>query len=169
MRKSREVKQDATYHVTALANRQEFIFKDESIKRLFIKTLFQCRDIFEFKLINFVIMDNHIHLLITPTGKPKILSAIMRWLLGTFAKRFNGRFKLKGHVFYDRFKSKIVHNLDYLIAVFKYIVLNPVKAKLVETIFSYKYSGIYQIIRGDYRLVEKPSPILQHFFPYLRI
>lgn len=169
MRKAREVKQDATYHVAALANRQEYIFKIESIKELFTKTLHQCRDKFGFKLINYVIMDNHIHLLITPVGKPEILSAIMRWFLGTFAKRFNGRFKLKGHVFYDRFKSKIVHNLDYLIAAFRYIVLNPVKAKLVKTIYSYKYSGIYQMIRGDYRLVEKPSPILQHFFPYLRI
>ena len=169
MRKPRKVKKNATYHVTALVNRQEFIFRNESIKELFIKTLLQCKQIFNFKLINYVIMDNHIHLLIEPEGDPEIISDIMRWLLGTFAKRFNSRFKLKGHVFYDRFKSKIVHNLDYLYTVFKYIVQNPVKAKLAETIFSYKYSGIYQMMRHNYELVEKPCTILKNFFPYLRI
>jgi REP-associated tyrosine transposase len=169
MRKPRKVKRDTTYHVTALANLQEYIFANDGIKELFTKTLFQAKDIYGFKLINYVIMDNHIHLLIAPVGEPEILSSIMRWLLGTFAIRFNGRFNRKGHVFYDRFKSKIVHNLDYVYTVFKYIIFNPVKAKLAETIFSYKYSGIYQMMRGDFRLVEKPSRILQHFFPYLRI
>jgi len=169
MRETREVKRYATYHVMALANLQEYIFASDSMKKLFIKTLFQAQYIYGFKLINYVIMDNHIHLLIAPVGEPEILSNIMRWLLGTFAKRFNGIFGRRGHVFYDRFKSKIVHNLDYLYTVFKYIVLNPVKAKLAKTIFTYKYSGLYQILQGDFRHVEKPSRILQHFFPYLRI
>ncbi len=124
---------------------------------------------FDFELINFSVMDNHVHLLIKPIGNPKNLSKIMQWILSVFAIRFNKRFNKKGHVWYDRFHSSIIYSAEQLKAVFDYISQNPVKAKIAKTIFSYKYSGIYHLMQGNYHLVKKPSELLMCFFPYLRI
>jgi len=169
MRFPRKLAKDAIYHVTARANLQEYILKSKKIKDLFMTVIEMANMKFNFELINFSVMDNHVHLLIKPIGNPKNLSKIMQWILSVFAIRFNKKFKKKGHVWYDRFHSSIIKSAEHLKTVFDYISQNPVKAKIAKTIFSYKYSGIYHLMQGNYHLVKKPSELLMHFFPYLRI
>jgi REP-associated tyrosine transposase len=73
-------------------------------------------------------MDNHVHLLIeTPDEN---LSAGMQWLLGRFAQDFNWRHGFDGHLFQGRFRSKLVESNWHLIELGRYIVLNPVRAKM---------------------------------------
>ena len=86
-------------------------------------------------------MDNHIHLIIKPE-RGYDLSKIMQWILSVFAIRFNKFYKLHGHVWYDRFRSKIIKTFRYYLQVFDYISNNPVKAGIVEKAEDYKYSGL---------------------------
>lgn len=86
-------------------------------------------------------MGNHIHLEITPQQEISI-SKIMQWILSVFAKNYNKLFAYKGHVWYDRFKSKVIETLQQLINTFLYIANNPVRAGLVEHPLSFVYSGI---------------------------
>ncbi len=169
MRQPRKIVKDATYHVTARANLQEYILKSKIIKDMLMIVIELAMLKFHFELINFSVMDNHIHLLIKPIGNPKNLSKIMQWILSVFAIRYNKKFHKKGHVWYDRFHSSIIESPEHLKAVFDYISQNPVKAKIAKTIFSYKYSGIYHLMQGNYHLVKKPSALLMRFFPYLQI
>ena len=136
---------------------------------MFMEVVEQANVKFHFDLINFDVMDNHVHLLIKPFGEPELLSKIMQWILSVFAIRFNKKHHKKGHVWYDRFHSSIITTKEYLKAVFDYISQNPVKANLAKDIFSYKFSGIHHMMKGDYHLVKKPSKLLMEFFPYLRI
>ena len=111
MRRKRELKIGAGYHVTAKINLGEMILEPDNIKQMFIGVIedaANCKQKHLFILRNIVIMDNHIHLYIKPHKKHK-LSVIMQWVLGTFAKRFNTYYKRKGHVFYDRFHESMLH------------------------------------------------------------
>jgi len=118
----------------------------------------------KFKLLNFVIMSNHIHFEIKP-HKSTNLSKIMQLILSKFAIRFNRYFSRKGHVFYDRFHSVVIKNREQMIRVFNYIADNPVKAGLAKKPTDYKYSGITFILNGIFDILVKPKIfILESYF-----
>ena len=76
----------------------------------------------------YCLMGNHYHLVIeTPLAN---LSLGMRQLNGLYARRFNLRHGRVGHVFQARFRSILVASDAYLLAVCRYVVLNPVRAGL---------------------------------------
>lgn len=167
MRKTRKLKPGALYHVTAMANLQEFILEDDVNKEMLKKTLIQGKRKYLFTIIHFSIMSNHIHLIIKPRGRASELSDIMRWILSVFAIRYNKKYGLKGHVWYDRFHSRIINSKRYMQNVFCYISHNPVKGKLAKTIYEYVYSGIYHYKYKIYEIVDPPDEDLLNMFPYL--
>ena len=63
MRKPRVLRSNAKYHVTAKIHRNEHIFNADEFKNLFIEILKRARKKYKFLLENFVIMDNHIHVI----------------------------------------------------------------------------------------------------------
>ena len=101
-------------------------------------------------------MSNHVHLLIKP-GLDTSLSDLMRYVLSVFAGRFNRMFGLKGHVWYDRFKSIIIQSFNQLINTFNYISNNPVKAGLCLDARKYFYCGLYELKRKRFRVMEPPD------------
>ena len=144
MRKPGYLETGAEYHVTARINRGEFALETKEIKELFLQTVKRAKEKYSFKLKSFVIMDNHIHLLIKP-GKGENLSKIMQWILSVFAKCHNKHFNLNGHVWSDRFKSKIIESFKQLISTFKYICNNPVKAEMAGNAEEYLYGALWFI------------------------
>ena len=142
MRTKRKLQDDAVYHVTARSNRQEFIFEHDDIKELFLFILTAAKKKYKFKLINFSIMSNHVHIMLKPE-KNADLSKIMQWILSVFAVRFNKIHGYHGHVWYDRFKSVIADTLKHLAAAYEYINNNAVKAGLTEKAEDYKYRGFF--------------------------
>ena len=143
----------------ARSNRQEFIFEQNSIKELFIYVLKKAKKKYRFKIIDFCIMSNHIHLVIQPHPSEDI-SKIMQWILSMFAVIFNKLHGYKGHVWYDRFKSLIVESLKQLEALLEYIKNNPVKAGLVKKAENYKYCGTTFIKNKVFEIVEPPGSYL---------
>ncbi len=141
MRKPRQIVVNATYHICARANRQELILEDEQIKMLFLNVLVRAKKKYNFIFRNFCIMGNHIHLEITPQEDVSI-SKIMQWILSVFAVQYNKLYGYKGHVWYDRFKSKVIESIQQLINTFLYISNNPVRAALVDHPLKFIYSGI---------------------------
>ncbi len=140
--------------------------QSRELKEEFLLILERAKGKFGFKLKHFCIMSNHIHLLIQPRKNTDI-SRIMQWILSVFAIKFNKIFGYKGHVWYDRFKSKIIYSLVQLIKVFEYISLNPVKAHLSKTVFDYSFSAVQHIRQNRRDLVDPPDLILTICFPYI--
>ena len=78
----------------------------------------------------YCMMNNHFHLLVeTPRGN---LSRCMKYLNGVYTQGFNFRHGRTGHVFEGRYKSNVVDRDAYLLELARYIVLNPVRASLVN-------------------------------------
>jgi putative transposase len=129
----------AIYHVTARGNAQAAIFLDDEDRQLFLDVLTECVERFRWLCHAYCLMDNHYHLLIeTPEGN---LSAGMRQLNGIYTQRFNRRHGRIGHVFQGRFKAILVERQSYLLELCRYVVLNPVRARMVEDPAQYPWSS----------------------------
>jgi putative transposase len=131
---------------------------------MFLETVRRAKEKYSFRIINVCVMDNHFHLMIEP-GRDESLSKIMQWILSVFARQFNRAFSLQGHVWYDRFKSKIVSSLRQFMATFAYIDENPVRAKLAARSTDYPYCGRTLIRAGPRALVDPPSRLVELLFP----
>lgn len=84
-------------------------------------------------------MSNHYQLLMeTPDAN---LSRIMKQINGIYTQRFNRRHQRVGHVFQGRFKSIIVDKDAYLLELCRYIVLNPVRAGMIDDPGRYRWSS----------------------------
>ncbi|MFQ3621279.1 MAG: transposase [Spirochaetales bacterium] len=164
MRKPRKIISGSTYHVVARANRKEFILQENKIKILFLEVIKEAKRKYSFSLLNFCIMNNHIHFLIKPTHNSN-LSRIMQWILSVFAQRFNRIMGYTGHVWYDRFKSIIINGLQELLHAFRYIAENPVRAGIVQNPLDYPFNGVSFLRNKEYFILEKPDISLINALP----
>ncbi len=90
-------------------------------------------------VLAFVLMTNHIHLLIRQNEKN--LSTALQILFARYAVYFNKKYNRKGHVFCGRFRQAACFNDYYLLAASIYIHLNPVRAHIVEDYKHYRWSS----------------------------
>ena len=89
-------------------------------------------------LHNYVLMDNHYHLLVK-TSKEN-LSTFMRITNANYAQYFNKKYKRSGHLWQDRFKSKYITSESYLYTLLRYIEYNPLEAGISLHIGEYPYT-----------------------------
>ncbi len=155
MRKPRFLQDGACYHVTARANRREFILIEPKIKEQLVEVILRARRKFGFELLNYCIMSNHIHLMIQPKSGTS-LSRIMQWILSVFAMGFNRRFGYVGHVWYDRFHSSVLSSFVQSLRTFLYIADNPLRAGMVARAGEYLWSGVRELLLGMPRLLGPP-------------
>jgi putative transposase len=120
----------ALYHVTARGDRQEDIFLLDQDRINFLSILERTSERFNWLIHAYCLMDNHYHLLIeTPDSN---LSKGMRQLNGVYTQTSNRLHGKVGHVFQGRYKAIIVQKETYLLELARYIVLNPVRARMVK-------------------------------------
>ncbi len=141
----------ALHHIMVRGINKSSIFKDDQDKNLFLERLGQKVIDGKCSIYAWVILDNHVHLLFK-SGQQGI-SALMRKLLTWYAQYFNRRHRRTGHLFENRYKSILCDEDNYLLALVRYIHLNPVRAKLVTTLKEldrYPWSG-HRTVMGNAR------------------
>ncbi|MGH8398256.1 MAG: transposase, partial [Gammaproteobacteria bacterium] len=134
----------AFHHVMARGNARQSIFRGASDREEFLGILKRVCGRFDWRVWAYCLMDNHYHLLVE-TREPT-LSRGMREINGIYTQRFNRRHARTGHVFQGRYKSLLIDKDAYLLEVSRYIVLNPVKAKLCRGAADYRWSNYRQTI-----------------------
>jgi putative transposase len=115
---------------------------EPQFKRLFLSFVERAKRKFHFHLWDFCIMGNHIHFLIKP-GEGGSLSKIMQWIKCNFAKSWNKMNGRKGHVWGERFYSRIINGIMDFLRAREYIAENPVKAGLVERAAEWAFGSLY--------------------------
>lgn len=119
-----------TYHVTARGIRRTPIYRDDRDRRRFLALLADVIERYAVRCHAYCQMTNHYHLAITTTDAN--LSRAIRQLNSEYAQWWNWRHRNVGHLFQGRFGAQIVQDERYLVAVCRYIVLNPVRAGVVR-------------------------------------
>ncbi|HWQ94956.1 MAG TPA: transposase [Gammaproteobacteria bacterium] len=129
----------AIYHVTSRGNARRKIFLDDEDRTAFLATLAWVVGRFGWICHAYCLMDNHFHLIIeTPDAN---LSRGMRQLNGVYTQRFNRCHRKVGHLFQGRFKSILVERDSYLLELARYVVLNPLRAKMCKALQDYTWSS----------------------------
>ena len=78
----------------------------------------------------YVLMTNHVHLLITPEFAQGV-SLVMRDLGRDYVRQINKAYRRTGTMWEGRFKSSLVDSENYCLSCYRYIELNPVRAHMV--------------------------------------
>ena len=106
------------------------IFLDDIDYSHFVNVLREVVEEFDIECWNYCVMPNHYHATLRPT-QPNLSEALQR-LNSDYAKWWNVRHQRVGHVFQGRFKDQIVQCDRYLLALCRYVALNPVRAGLTQ-------------------------------------
>ena len=134
----------ALYHVTSRSDRREDIYLDDKDREEWLAVLGNVCNRFNWVVHGYCQMTNHYHLLIeTVDGN---LSKGMRQLNGVYTQRFNRRHGLVGHLFQGRYKAILVQKDSYLLELTRYVVLNPLRAKMIKNIEDWPWSSYLAII-----------------------
>ncbi|MEK6593579.1 MAG: transposase [Pseudomonadota bacterium] len=129
----------ALYHVTSRGDGREDIFLSDEDRVAWLETLAEVCKRFNWVCHAYCQMTNHYHLVIeTPDAN---LSKGMRQLNGVYTQRFNRSHRRVGHVFQGRFKAILVEKDSYLLELARYVVLNPLRAKMVRRIENWPWSS----------------------------
>lgn len=138
------------HHVIQRGNNRQQIFLDDDDRRRFLDALrTQARE-HQVAVHAYVLMDNHIHLLVTPNsvdGLPRMMQALGRG----YVRHFNQRHGRTGTLWEGRYRSTVIEAERYLLACMTYIELNPVRAGMVgaPADFAWSSHGHHVGLRAD--------------------
>jgi putative transposase len=139
-----------TYHVNSRGNRRADIFLDDRDRRRFINRLALVLDLLHAECHAYCLMTNHYHLVVTT--RDANLSRLMQGLNSAYGQWWNHQHNQVGHLFQSRFHAQVIQNERYLLTACAYVVLNPVRAGLVDSPERWKWSS-YRATAG---LAEMP-------------
>jgi putative transposase len=134
------------YHLCTRGVRKTPIFMDDYERERFLVLLEITAHRYGWQLLGYCLMTNHFHLLVlTPDAN---VSAGMQYLNGRYAQWFNWRHGFEGHVVERRFYSELVETEEHLMALARYIVLNPVRAGLCKSAGEWRWSSYRATVSG---------------------
>ena len=149
----------ALYHVIIRGNARQDIFFDKKDRYRFYLFVQEGVERFGHRVLAFCLMTNHVHIAIQVGDVP--LSRIMQNLTFRYTRWVNWRLNRSGHLFQGRYKAIICDRDKYLLALVRYIHLNPVRAKLTTRPERYAYSGHNSYLTNGTAKIVEVTPILK--------
>lgn len=147
------------YHVIVRGNQQRKTFRSEGDYEAYLDRLEYYRTRFRLRIYAYCLMPNHVHLLVETSSAP--LSKFMQGLQQSYTQYFNRRYRKVGHLFQGRYKAIICDKEKYLLALLRYIHLNPVRAGLVKRPEGYVHSGHLSYLSSGAAKIIDARPILR--------
>ncbi|WP_456379394.1 transposase [Thiolapillus sp.] len=130
-------------HVIQRGNNRQLCFGSEEDHAAYLHWLGEYAGKYGVDVHAWVLMSNHVHLLCTPQQEGG-LSRLMQSLGRRYVRYFNHQYQRTGTLWEGRYKSCLVQAEDYLLQVYRYIELNPVRAGMLDAPGAYAWSS-YQI------------------------
>jgi len=119
----------------------------------YLELLREAGELFDLQIHAYCLMTNHIHLLLTPVQASELPRAMKR-LTQLYVQRVNRIYSRSGPLWAGRYKASLVGSANYLLSCYRYVELNPVRAKMVEHPVDYPWSS-YKHNSG-----KCPSPLI---------
>tara|TARA_R110000822_G_scaffold77456_1_gene186038 strand:- start:3693 stop:4223 length:531 start_codon:yes stop_codon:yes gene_type:complete len=149
-------------NVIQRGNNREACFYSEADYKAYLSFLIDAASKYQVVIHAFVLMTNHVHLLLTPSDEHGV-SRLMQAQGRKYVQYFNFIYHRTGTLWEGRYKSTVVDSDTYLLAVYRYIELNPVRAGMVSHASEYPWSS-YQS-----NAIGKPIQLLTPHTLYLRL
>lgn len=145
------------HHIIQRGNNRQLIFMDVADRQLFLDLLEEHSRQFGVAIHSYVLMDNHIHVLATPSTA-EALPGMMQAVGRRYVRYFNDRYHRTGTLWDGRYKSTLVQSESYLLICMAYVDLNPVRAGMVAQPADYAWSshGHYTGQRTDKLITPHP-------------
>lgn len=149
-------------HVVQRGNNRVACFRQDSDYLVYLAHLRQLAEKYECAVHAYCLMTNHVHLLLTPESAGAC-TALMRDLGQRYVQYFNRRNERSGTLWEGRFRSCIVESAHYVVACYRYIESNPVRARMVDHPIGYLWSS-YAVNSGT-----RTDPLVAPHAEYLAL
>ena len=157
MRTARIIRPGAFYHVASRVNHKEMLLRSPAAKELFIEQLARLRLRHDCEILDFVIMENHVHLILRPVGT-STLSGMIKFLLGAYTMIYNHIHGTWGRFWGSRYFSRPIMTLEDLGVTMAYVDDNPVRAGLAASAEDWTWSGL-AVHRSGLSKIIAPAPL----------
>ncbi len=146
------------HHVILRGNNRQAIFVDDQDRQDLLAMLAQYAAAEQVEVHAYVLMDNHLHLLLTPRhdqAMPRLMQALGR----RYVRQFNRRHGRSGTLWEGRYRATLIDSERYLLACMVYIELNPVRASLVAQARDHPWSSHAHHIGARQDRLVTPHPL----------
>ena len=144
-------------HVVQRGNNRQAVFYDEQDYRAYLKWLEEGAERYGCAIHAYVLMTNHVHLLVSP-AHGESLGRLMQYLGRYYVLYINHHYGRSGTLWEGRYKASLIQAQDYLLACYRYIELNPVRAGMAKGPGQYRWSSYgYNALGREDRLLTPHS------------
>jgi putative transposase len=151
------------YHAVLRGNHRQSIFDNSGDYHRFEDILARALDRYDAELFAYCWMKNHVHLAIRIAEAP--LGAVMGIVASRYARAKQRHLETTGHLFERRYRARLVAADRYLLALVRYIHLNPVRAQLVTDPRDYRWSSHRAYLGALYPQWLRPETVLRALGP----
>lgn len=131
---------DQLHHVVQSGNDRQQIFLDAEDYEAFLKWLRDASKLFKVAIHAYVLMPNHLHLLLSPTDQTG-LARMMQWVGRYYVPYFNRKYKREGTLWKGRYKATVIESEQYFMNCCRFIELNPIRNEIAAEPSEYRWSS----------------------------
>ena len=146
------------HHVTQRGNRRERTFFEEGDYALYLDLLAEAAGRHGVEIWSYCLMPNHVHIIVVPRDADA-LGRTFRHVHRHYTGYINARLRVTGHLWQGRFSS-VAMDEQHLHAAFRYVALNPVRARLVARAEDWRWSSVQAHFAGEDDHVVRVAPAL---------
>jgi len=148
----RKLSDTGLYHITTRSAGQVALFEDDDDRRYYLRLIRQARNLVKARVIAWVLMTDHVHLVVDFGEEAQNISVFMHYVDARYTRYFNSKTKRSGTLFQGVFWSKPICSDEQLVATVHYIHMNP-EAVGLAPMRSYRWSS-YQEYAGKHWVVD---------------
>ncbi len=161
-RRSRIIMPGVPIHIIQRGNNRQACFYADEDHQFYLESLEGYASETDCKIHAYVLMTNHVHILLTPVEESSA-GALMKRLGQRYVQYVNRSYQRSGTLWEGRFRSCIVQQENYLLICQRYIELNPVRAGIVDHPREYRWSSFRANAQGD------NDDLLCHHYLYMNL
>lgn len=151
-------------HIIQRGNKRQACFRADDDYRFYLKWLEEYAGKCGCSIHAYVLMTNHVHLLLTPTTA-EASGALMKWLGQRYVQYCNRTYRRSGTLWKGRFRSCLAQDDNYVLSCYRYIELNPVRANMVEHPAEYRWSSFRANGQDERDSLLTPHPLYEALGP----
>lgn len=162
MNQPRNFDEDTYHHLYNRGANRLKIFFDKLDYQFFKKRMLKYKIKYDVEILSYCLMPNHFHILVRQTSNNNPLNKFISDFINSYTKSINKKYGRSGVLFEGPTKNKIIYDESALPFVAKYILLNPVRAKLCNQFYKYEFSSAKELLNISNDGITDKS-ILRHF------